>query len=671
MSQQQGLVLSSVFQNTLSKATGLYIQSKAMLAPDRPQDIRGMRDAVREDLARVRQEATQDYLAAAGDIEALGAELGAADRVLEQLEGVLLNFRDKLGGIKEEMAGLQDRAARINLALRHKREVSESLSAFVDSAILEPGLAKCILGGELDLNYGDQLQILGRKIAHLRNNPTNSKAAREIQPELEKLASAASERVRDHMLERLTLLRRQKSPIPVLQKELLLPTRGLLQFVREHNLPVFTAICNGYRDALCKHYTGQFKTYFQETFKLQSHLYPRGYALLFDGAADKKVQAASARGQRVVALGRREAVLEEKDEDLILCHVAAQKGAKYLPEEVFKSCNQVLVEIVLKEVEFLAEWLGMKPEPVWDLFGAEFRPAMNLLNDLMRAMLEQTHDPYAILLLILLTRRARAKFEARALKAVCYLYEQLDILLWPRLEDTVEAVIKTLEPRPLKASLRQPAVESFHLLFEGLYGLFVHFEDNKMLAVRLERLRTAFLAFVRGACEGESPLVAEYGALHSLGLMQAVLRKAIRLKVQKELVEVQSGLEKEISRHGDELVSLYLREQFKDLDKFSRANAVDIEAEGKALKPVESKVLEGLVEGFGRAWAKAAADFHKEAQGQLTPEVLQQVSGRYLGAVVNLYGGLHRYLKNNCQTLTGGLLQPHVLMKELKKKLGE
>ena len=52
----------------------------------------------------------------------LDSELDKSDQILEELENVLINFKDHLNDIKTEMTSLQERSIRMNTSLTNRLE---------------------------------------------------------------------------------------------------------------------------------------------------------------------------------------------------------------------------------------------------------------------------------------------------------------------------------------------------------------------------------------------------------------------------------------------------------------------------------------------------------------------------------------------------------------------
>ena len=76
------------------------------------------------------------------------------------------------------------------------------LNSFIDSAVLDKELIDAICLNEINDDYVTHIKALLKKLSYLNNNmiAPDSKAVKELQPELEKLKSRASVRLREFLL---------------------------------------------------------------------------------------------------------------------------------------------------------------------------------------------------------------------------------------------------------------------------------------------------------------------------------------------------------------------------------------------------------------------------------------------------------------------------------------
>jgi hypothetical protein len=240
-----------------------------------------MCENVKSELHLIEKEAAYDYLKVEKEMYELDVELDKSDLILEELENVLINFKDHLNDIKSEMTSLQERSIRMNTSLTNRKEVMKILGGFVDQAVLEPQLIENICVKDINEQYVDYIRILCSKLEYLKNQQlSNANAVKDLEPQLVKLKHTACKRVREFLIEKISLLKKPKTNIQILQKNVLLKYKIFTEFLKEHYLDIYVDLCNLYTEAMGKIYLTNFKTYVGETQKLTLDIYLRNDVII-------------------------------------------------------------------------------------------------------------------------------------------------------------------------------------------------------------------------------------------------------------------------------------------------------------------------------------------------------------------------------------------------------
>lgn len=92
----------------MDPVTSRYIMSKYVLLEGELQniDLRHMCENVKTEMQLIEKEAAYDYLKVEKEMYELDGELDKSDQILEELENVLMNFKEHLNDIKSEMTSL-------------------------------------------------------------------------------------------------------------------------------------------------------------------------------------------------------------------------------------------------------------------------------------------------------------------------------------------------------------------------------------------------------------------------------------------------------------------------------------------------------------------------------------------------------------------------------------
>lgn len=117
---------------------------------------------------------------------------------------------------------------------------------------------------------------------------------------------------------------------------------------------------------------------------------------------------------------------------MILYNVASQKGQKFTLEQTFKSVNKSLMDGVIHEIIFTAEFFNVQSEGAVALFAPLFRPSIQLFLDHLKHAVNNTFDMYSILLILAINDKNRKILTERGCSALDHYFSSVDMMLWPK-----------------------------------------------------------------------------------------------------------------------------------------------------------------------------------------------------------------------------------------------
>lgn len=278
---------------------------------------------------------------------------------------------------------------------------------------------------------------------------------------MHKLKNKACARVRNFLMEKINLLKKPKTNIQIMQKNVLLKYKIFTQFLKENYLEIYIELCNIYSDIMGRFYFTNFKTYTSEIYKLYVDLYNK-YDLLVSENPQFMRTMLNTRGtnftqnnKSIFALMGREDVLINIDADPIIYHVANQAGQRFLVENIFKSLNKLLLDSVASEFYFTLDFFNLKNDQNKVVFGGVFKLTIGFTTETIRNLVNSSFDCVGLLLIILLNDKNKKSFNAKGLTFLDFYFEQINMMVWPRFEAVFELHLK---------SLRQVNAKSFKVL---------------------------------------------------------------------------------------------------------------------------------------------------------------------------------------------------------------
>ena len=75
--------------------------------------------------------------------------------------------------------------------------------------------------------------------------------------------------MKDFLLEQFNALKKPKTNIQIVQKNVLVKYKIFMEFFKDYAPPVYTDLCNAYREIMAKVYLSNYKVYLSEIYKLQ------------------------------------------------------------------------------------------------------------------------------------------------------------------------------------------------------------------------------------------------------------------------------------------------------------------------------------------------------------------------------------------------------------------
>ena len=195
---------------------------------------------------------------------------------------------------------LQGDSLQMNMKLRNRRALQSLMSEYVNSVVVSPQLVKQICEEEINEEYLNYLSELNKKLDHVKQQEMQKlPSCAQSAPELEKLRTKAVSRIKDFLLQKIMALKKPKTNLQILQRNVLVRFKFFTQFLQEHHPGVATEVKQHYVATMSKVYLNQFRTYVSTLQKLELEYSPKKEDLLvsYDG------QSGSAAGRFLDNLG--------------------------------------------------------------------------------------------------------------------------------------------------------------------------------------------------------------------------------------------------------------------------------------------------------------------------------------------------------------------------------
>ena len=209
-------------------------------------DLRQFAKAIEVDLRKVERESVADYVHETENLAHLHVQIRSCDELLQSMERVLGGFQLNLGQVSTEIKGLQQQAADLSYKARNRRDANARLVSVVEAVAVSPSLIHTINDKEVNETFIEHLLHLNKKLQCREQDALAQAAgatgALSVKPVLEKLKIKAVEKARAFLLQKIYSLARPKTNFQILQQNVLLKFKFLLDFLREHQHAVYEEV---------------------------------------------------------------------------------------------------------------------------------------------------------------------------------------------------------------------------------------------------------------------------------------------------------------------------------------------------------------------------------------------------------------------------------------------
>ncbi|CAJ0764704.1 23324_t:CDS:10 [Entrophospora sp. SA101] len=365
-------------------------------------------------------------------------QIQLCDQILETMEDMLSDFQMDLGKISNEIQTLQDKSFSMNIQLKNRTVLENSLNNILEGIIIPPPMVKKITEDEIDEIWLAYLTELNKKMSYVKQKQgKNIKALKDVGPELEKLRLKASEKIRDYLLSKIKSLRIPNTNVQILQQSILLKHKVLYQFVMQRYSDVAFEIMHTYMNTMRCPIADKFAMIgYDENVRKGSLLFGTSKIALQD-----KIN--------ICALGDRIDTLKNQDSGVILVHVAEDKNQKHPYEVLFRSFNLTFIDNASSEYLFITEFFTKDEKPNVDLakeiFAEIFEPTIRMGLNFTKQYIENSYDAIGVLLCIRLNTQFTLELQRRRVPALEAYTNQTNMLLWPKFQALMDLHIESIK----------------------------------------------------------------------------------------------------------------------------------------------------------------------------------------------------------------------------------
>ncbi|KAF5025463.1 hypothetical protein F66182_2439 [Fusarium sp. NRRL 66182] len=450
-------------------------------------------------------------------LENLHRSIEACDDVLNSVEINLANFRNDLATVSADIESLQSRSTALNRRLENRKQVEKALGPLVEELSLPPEVISKISEGHIDETWAKMLAELDRRstLFKKKSETRPSKAAKDLEPILEKLMFKAIERIRDFIVAQIKALRSPHINAQIIQQQNFLRFKDLFTFLHKHHPTLANEISLAYMNTMRWYYLNQFTRYERALAKVRLHILDKKDTLGHEDPTRKATVLSSNRApgppHDAFNLGRRIDLLKTNNQSALSSYLAEEDQTTHYLEVPFRNFNLALIDNATAEYTFMATFFSpaLSYAQISKDFNYVFESTFELGRTLSKALVGETYDALGLLLCIRLNQHFAFELQRRKVPAVDGYINATTMLLWPRLQvimdrhcDSVRLLTNAMPSKPSRAEASKlsaaPHVvtQRFGQLLHGFLALSTDAGDDEPVVSSLRRLRSEVETFL-------------------------------------------------------------------------------------------------------------------------------------------------------------------------------
>jgi len=586
-------------------------------------DLRQYARQIDADLRALQSGSIPGFIEEAPTSAELYEQLTECDGILESMETILQGFQSDLGGISDEIKHLQDESLSMNVKLKNRRDVEKELFTVLKNVVVSDELIVGICQGEVNESYLRHVEELDEKVEYIRRTeaseshgvpPCDILAVSQVEPQLDRLRLKAVGKARVFLLEHIAALKKPKTNVQIMQQNVLLKFKKLMEFLSNHAPAVAEEVKSTYVDTMSRILHNIFKTYFASLLKLQRQGPGSEDVVAADQAVLPTVQKnpsslfsqPGSSESAAAKLAARERLLGEPDEPPIIIHVAKGSNKTFHFEAIFRSVQKHLMDSATSEFLFILDFFSATKT---DMFNQVFARTLSLCLEHIENYLYTCNDIVALLLMIRVSQAHRLMMERRHVPCLDGYFDHVNMMLWPQFKKAFDANVRSLiRPTLSKLGAQNLNLQAHYIsrrygeLASTVHALSTSLSaSDEMLPLNLAKLRQAYYSLL-------DTLVAEalQSRQHHRALDSAKGKLIFRINNLYQVLDImcKGALAEDITFLEDALANdntAYIEEELKQVFPSMIALVHRVEGDGEEAS-VDDGELNKVNEEFVANW---------------------------------------------------------------------
>lgn len=524
---------------------------------------------VYRELSSIESEIVSELLTNDKELMSMLINFNESEKILNSLESSLIGFKEQLSGINSEMKLLQIKSNEISSKLKNRKEFEENLYCLLDSIILAPEFLNELTNKEVEEDFIKKIEKLDHKLkVFVQGELPDARSVKEIIPEMQKTLAKVCSKIYIFLVNKFQMFQKPNTNIHMIQSAVFLKNHLLIEFLKKHAIVMFNDLVNKYICVMEKIYSQGTQTYIHEI-----------QGLINDKSEKNTLISSEDINKDLILLieNRISNSLNNIDGISIIPTIAKQKQQKFHFEEIFKSLNKFVMDLIVSEVLFFNDFFNLDPHRSSSKLNEMFKSTVTQVCDfLKRGIILKTNDFVAICLMIILNFEQSSLMINQKLNHLEFYFESLSTSLWPKFDEIFKKYTDYFFKQNSKNS--KSLVNGIHVVTTKL-GEFLSLitiickktTQSPMLMSRIKQIQKQFNQFYSEVAENNklnSLEREEHICLFFINNLYYLLKKLDGFD-EILVVEDPESFNKTFSNRVESYLSLLFRKYFEDINKIT------------------------------------------------------------------------------------------------------
>lgn len=215
-----------------------------------------------------------------GKFEEHQNEINTYKKKLEPIEVVLNRFNQELNQLSSSLISLHEQSNKLTKNLSNKKSATDKLNPIILDLMIPPDIANSILTSKINSNWLENLRFINEKTQLIQKVDEStldekliqlykgSTAFEQLKQGIEILTGKALERIRDHMISQIKLLRSSTTKSSQMIQQDLLRVKEIFKFLKVHQPKLANQLQLAYLYTMKWYYKSRFAKYLYALEKL-------------------------------------------------------------------------------------------------------------------------------------------------------------------------------------------------------------------------------------------------------------------------------------------------------------------------------------------------------------------------------------------------------------------